>query len=319
MQIYLAPMEGVMDDVMRDLLTRRGNFDLCMTEFVRVSDGLLPNRVFRRYCPELALGGKTPNGTPVRIQLLGQDPELLAENAARAISLGSQGIDLNFGCPAKTVNKSRGGAILLQSTAQIERIVASVRAAIPSSSQLSVKIRLGWEDCQLAEDNALAIEGAGANSLIIHGRTKAQGYLPPADWRRIGKIRSHLKIPVIANGDIWSPDDYRQCRDESGCDDIMLGRGALRMPNLAAQIKGANRGVKIPPDDWEAIKIELGYFYRLTMRSRNRAYFANRTKQWLAQLGLHHPKAKEAFNRIRKLTSDQEIVRVLWQHSSDLI
>ncbi|GAA5219334.1 tRNA dihydrouridine(16) synthase DusC [Corallincola platygyrae] len=302
-----------MDDVMRDLLTRHGDFDLCLTEFIRISDRLLPRRVFYRYCPELHWGGKTPNGTPVRIQLLGQHPELLAENAVRAIELGSQGVDLNFGCPAKTVNKSQGGAVLLQSTKQLETIVSTVRAAIPASSHLSVKIRLGWESCDLAEDNALAIQNAGADSLTIHGRTKAQGYQPPADWRRIGKIRSHLKIPVIANGDIWNVEDYRACRTESGCDDVMLGRGALRMPNLGQQLKRASEGQPHQNISWPELKSELGYFYRLTMRSRNKGYFANRIKQWLGQLRLSHIEAEQAFQNVRTLKSDQEIIRVLWQ------
>ena len=108
----LAPMEGVVDHLMRDMLTRVGGYDQCVTEFVRVVDQKLPKKTFYRLCPELHHGGKTPSGVPVRVQLLGQHPQWLAENAETAIELGSPGVDLNFGCPAKTVNKSKGGAVL---------------------------------------------------------------------------------------------------------------------------------------------------------------------------------------------------------------
>jgi tRNA-dihydrouridine synthase C len=108
MKIVLAPMEGVIDHLMRHMLTTMGGIDLCMTEFVRIVDQKLPDRVYYRLCPELlnSDGCKTPSGVPVRIQLLGQDPNWLAENAVVATSLGSPGIDLNFGCPAKLVNKN---------------------------------------------------------------------------------------------------------------------------------------------------------------------------------------------------------------------
>ena len=114
--IILAPMEGVIDALMRDLLTSINDYDLCVTEFVRVVKGLVPNHVYKKVCPELLSDGKTPSGTPVRVQLLRQHPQWLAENAVRAIDLGSPGIDLNFGCPAPTVNKSKGGAMLLKTT-----------------------------------------------------------------------------------------------------------------------------------------------------------------------------------------------------------
>lgn len=114
MKVMLAPMEGVVDHLMRDMLTRVGGFDQCVTEFVRVVDQKLPKKTFYRLCPELHNGGKTPSGVPVRVQLLGQHPKWLAENAQTAVELGSPGVDLNFGCPAKTVNKSKGERFYLK-------------------------------------------------------------------------------------------------------------------------------------------------------------------------------------------------------------
>lgn len=123
MQVILGPMEGVLDHLMRELLTEINDYDFCVTEFVRVVDQLLPPHVFHRICPELLNNSKTKSGTPIRLQLLGQEPNWMAENAARAIELGSDGIDLNFGCPAKAVNKSRGGAALLKEPELIYQVV----------------------------------------------------------------------------------------------------------------------------------------------------------------------------------------------------
>ena len=131
MQIALAPMEGLVDDILRDVLTGVGGVDWCVTEFIRVSDRLLPASSFHRLAPELQRGAATRAGTPLRVQLLGSDPLCLADNAAYACSLGAPAIDLNFGCPAKTVNKSRGGAILLNEPDLLHSILHEVRKAVP--------------------------------------------------------------------------------------------------------------------------------------------------------------------------------------------
>ena len=139
-------MEGVIDARMRDLLTRLGDYDRCVTEFVRVTDRRLPARVFRRFCPELDEGGVTPAGVPVYVQLLGGDAVAMAANARRAAELGAPGVDINFGCPAKCVNRNDGGSVLLREPARIREIVARVREALPEHLPLSVKIRLGFAD-----------------------------------------------------------------------------------------------------------------------------------------------------------------------------
>ena len=144
-RMILAPMEGVVDAVMREQLTAIGGYERCVTEFVRVSQTVLPKRVFFRYAPELRQGGLTSSGTPVYLQLLGSNPELVAANAARAASLGAPGIDLNFGCPANTVNRSRGGAVLLRSPKLIRSICEQVRDSVPERTPVTAKIRLGYD------------------------------------------------------------------------------------------------------------------------------------------------------------------------------
>ncbi len=308
MRIILAPMEGVVDHLMRDMLTRIGGFDLCITEFVRVVDQLLPRRVFTRLCPELLNGGKTPAGTPVRVQLLGQEPEWLAENAARAVALGSPGVDLNFGCPAKTVNKSKGGAVLLKETETLYRIMQAVRSAVPAEFPVTAKMRLGFDDTSLALDNARALAEAGASELTVHARTKADGYRPPAYWPWIAEIRKVISIPVIANGEIWQPTDAALCREQSGSTDIMLGRGALAQPNLALRIRD---GVPLLP--WPEVLAMLMRYSEYEIAGDKGLYYSNRIKQWFSYLRLQYPEAEVLFQQLRLLRKSAEIVALLQQ------
>ena len=303
MKIVLAPMEGVLDPLMRHLLSAIGGYDGCVTEFIRVVDQALPERVFLRLCPELLNGGKTPNGTPVRVQLLGQDPHWLAENAVTAVRLGSPGIDLNFGCPAKTVNKSRGGAVLLQYPDLLYRIVQEVRAAVPAHLPVTAKMRLGLDDPSLAMENAQALASAGATSIAIHARTKRDGYRPPAYWELIKPIVDSLTIPVMANGEIWNADQARQCQRQSGTTDIMLGRGALATPNLARVIRDQHL-----PFTWQQVLMLLLDYSRHEIEGDKGRYYPNRIKQWCSYLRLHYPEADTLFQTIRTFQHTPPIV-----------
>lgn len=311
MKVVLAPMEGVVDHLMREMLTQVGGFDLCVTEFVRIVDQKLPTKTFLRLCPELENGGKTVSGVPVRVQLLGQHPQWLAENALTAIELGSPGIDLNFGCPAKTVNKSRGGAVLLKETQALYDIVKAVRDAVPSKFPVTAKIRLGFDDKSKAIDNAQAIEAAGANELTVHARTKTEGYKPPAYWDWIAKIKSNTSIPVIANGEIWSAEDAYLCQQQSDCENIMIGRGALAMPNLANCIK-----YNASPMSWEALTSLLIQYSGYEIYGDKGRYYPNRIKQWCGYLKRQYPQAEQLFNDIRRLQNADDIVAVLRRQSS---
>lgn len=306
MKIVLAPMEGVVDHLMRDMLTRVGGFDLCITEFIRVVEQALPAKTFYRYCPELLNGAVTPAGVPVRVQLLGQHPQWLAENAVRAVDLGSPGIDLNFGCPAKTVNKSKGGAVLLKEPETLYQIIKAVRDAVPKDQPVSAKIRLGFDDTSLALENADAITQAGANLLTIHARTKVDGYKPPAYWEWIAKIKKVTDIPIIANGEIWNAEDAILCQQRSGCQDLMLGRGALAMPNLAQTIKQNDA-----PMSWEQTKELLVSYSGYEIYSDKGRYYPNRIKQWFNYLKKQYPEAEIMFTELRKLKHADDIVQML--------
>jgi tRNA-dihydrouridine synthase C len=235
--VILAPMEGVTDSPMRELLTRTGYYDYCVSEFVRVSVNALNAKTFLKHVPELLTGSCTTSRIPVQVQILGGDPELIAESALQAIEAGATGIDLNFGCPAPTVNRHDGGATLLKYPDRLEKIVRVLRDAVPSHLPVSAKIRLGFDDPTVVHEIGRRVEQGGANWLTIHGRTKTQGYTPPAYWKPIGEVNRALSIPVVANGEIWTIEDFRRCREETGAIHYMIGRGALAMPNLAREIR----------------------------------------------------------------------------------
>ena len=301
MTILLAPMEGLLDFVLRDILTRVGGIDRCVSEFIRITDQLLPERVFTRIVPELHHGGRTLAGVPVRAQLLGSDPVCLAENAARLAELGPAGIDLNFGCPANIVNRHGGGAALLDEPDTIAAIVTAVRRAVPSHMPVSAKMRLGFHDDSRAVECALAIAGSGANELVVHARTKAQAYRPPAYWERIADIRAAVRIPVVANGEIWTVDDAYRCQQASGCDMLMLGRGAVTDPGLGLAIKSSVNGVALPGIGWPQLVPLLAEFWRIVCARLDSRARPGRLKQWLNFLRRRFPEAEMAYQQLRTI------------------
>jgi len=297
MTLLLAPMEGLLDFVLRDILTRVGGVDRCVSEFIRITDTLLPERVFAKYVPELLHGSKTASGVPVRPQLLGSDPHCLAENAARLAAMGPDGVDLNFGCPAKVVNRHGGGAALLQDPDLLFTIVSQVRRAVPMHQAVSAKMRLGFNDDTRAEECALAIEAGGASELVIHARTKQDGYRPPAYWERINDVRQVVKMPLVANGEIWTAADARACRATSGCDSLMLGRGMVANPGLALTI--ADDGFSPKGLAWVELLPLIADFWQLVQTHMERRQQTGRLKQWLNLLQRVYPEAQRAFEQVR--------------------
>jgi tRNA-dihydrouridine synthase C len=293
-------MEGLTDPLMRNLLTSAGDFDWCLTEFIRITDTVLPDSSFYLSCPELENGGKTTAGTPVHVQLLGSNTEMLAANAVRAVALGAPAIDLNFGCPAKTVNRHRGGSVLLDEPEVIYQIVKAVRDAVPADVPVSAKMRLGYMDRNFTLENAHAIEDAGAAWLTVHARTKAEGYKPPAFWDQLRPIRDALKINVIANGEIWNNFDAKQCQLESGCEDLMIGRGAVTTPDITHSIRNNSDEALM---SWlELLQLQLRFLEGRTLLygpKTTEARVLGRYKQWLAMMSTHYAEAKELWSKIK--------------------
>ena len=300
-RLILAPREGVVDSLMRSMLTQIGGYDRCVTEFVRVSQTVLPPRVFYRLCPELKHGGLTPAGVPVYVQLLGSDPELMAANAAVLAKLNAPGIDLNFGCPAKTVNKSEGGAVMLRHPDRIAAICGSVRDAVPRNIPVTAKIRLGFDDDHNFEKIVDAAIGSGINELIIHARTRQQAYRPPAHWHRLADAVARSPIPIIANGELWSASDVQTCGGISGCDTFMLARGALCRPDLGLAVRAHLADESHPALAWRDVQPLLSQFMAANAAAYDLKYAVNPIKQWLMYLKCYYPQAAVLFAQVKRI------------------
>lgn len=317
--LILAPMQGLTDAPMRAFQGESGAFTFAVSEFLRINSEVLSKKVIFRDVPELRHGGETPSGLPVQVQILGGDAERMAQSALVAYQCGARAIDVNFGCPAPTVNRHDGGATLLKHPARIREIIAAIRAALPLDIPVSAKLRLGWDNLEAIHENAdMAAEG-GASWIAIHGRTRVQGYRPPAYWNPIGMVRARLSIPVVANGDIWSLEDFERCRDETGCLHFMLGRGALANPHLPCQVAAALGLVPPPlhPETAFAAKTPAEWIPSLrrlvalteVLEQKGTGAMASRLKQWLNLAHRHGDFA--AFDAIKRAQTTEEIFETL--------
>ncbi|MBY7972556.1 tRNA dihydrouridine(16) synthase DusC [Vibrio fluvialis] len=304
MRVILGPMEGVLDHLMREMLTQINDYDFCVTEFVRVINLPLPDHVFYRLCPELKQGSRTKTGVPVKVQLLGQEPHWMAENAVRAAELGACGVDLNFGCPAKMVNQSKGGAALLQHPELIYQVIKACRDAVPSDIPVTAKIRLGWENPDDCFEIVDAVQQAGADELTVHARTKAGGYkASEIKWDYIDQIRQKTTVPLIANGEIWNYADGQACIEATGVDSLMVCRGALNVPNLGNIVKHNHSAMP-----WHEVVDLLLEYSAYEVRGDKGKYYPNRVKQWFSYLRQSYPQAADLFREIRTMTEVDPIV-----------
>ncbi len=237
-------------------------------------------------------------------------------NAQRAVELGAGAIDINFGCPAPQVNRNDGGASLLRYPERLRGIVAAVRKAVPPHIPVSAKLRLGWETPDAIFRNAEEAALGGASWITIHARTKKQGYAPPAYWNYIGEVKKQLKLPVVANGDIWTFEDFLRCRDETQCQHFMIGRSALANPGLALAIS-RELGIKRDLSRSSFTENPLAAWIPLLQRfaevsepySQGNQYIAARIKQWLKMAYLR--KQFPWFEQIKLCKTVDEIFEVL--------
>ena len=176
-----------------------------------------------------------PDEHPISAQLFGSDPNVLADAARVVEDLGFDTVDLNFGCPVKKVVKCNGGSGLLRDLSLVENILRTVRAAV--KIPFTCKYRSGWDDDHIvAVEMARLAEDCGLQGVALHGRTRAQGYAGKADWNLIGEVKQTVSIPVIGNGDVFTPEDAVRMVDETGCDGVMIGRAASTNPWIFRQI-----------------------------------------------------------------------------------
>jgi tRNA-dihydrouridine synthase C len=306
-------MEGMVDEIMRRVLTDATAYDWCVTEFARVSGTVLPARFFTRIAPELLTASRTHAGTLVRVQLLGSEPECMASNAARLAELAPAGIDLNFGCPAPTVNRHRGGAVLLDEPELLYRIARDVSRAIAGRVPFTAKMRLGVSDKSRALEAAQALAEGGAEGLVVHARTKDEAYRPPAHWPWIARIAEAVKIPVVANGEIWTVEDYLRCRSESGLSDVMLGRGAVADPFLAERIRMhlCGQALRSRDEEWAVLQNFIHDFWLRVQQKVEPRHAPGRLKQWLNLLRRNFTQAEVLYQAVRPLREPRDITALL--------
>ncbi|MCP9860432.1 MULTISPECIES: tRNA dihydrouridine synthase DusB [unclassified Cyanobium] len=248
-RVLQSPLAGVSDGIFRGLVRRWAPEALLFTEMVNAT------------ALELGHGGakmaaldRDPG--PVGVQLFDHRPEAMAEAARRAEAAGAWLIDINMGCPVRKIARKGGGSGLLRQPDLALRIVAAVVAAV--RLPVTVKTRLGW--CGASADPvgfALALQNAGASALTLHGRTREQGFSGRADWRAIGRVKAALRIPLIANGDITSPEEALRCLAVTGADGVMVGRGSLGQPWLVGRIAAALAGRPLPTEPDSHARIAL--------------------------------------------------------------
>ncbi len=231
--IVLAPMAAVTDLPFRTICEELG-VGLTITEFLS-ADALTQGA--KKTTDKLTA---SLDGRPFGVQIFGRQPERMAEAAQLAVDIGASLVDINMGCPAKRVVAGACGSALMREPELAQELVRAVRAQVPAERPVTVKHRAGWDERHVnAPEFALAMVEAGAAMITVHGRTRAQGFSGKADRAIIAKVRQALPahIPVVGNGDVVTVDDYFAMRDETGCDAVMIGRGALGNPWLFRAIR----------------------------------------------------------------------------------
>ncbi len=243
--LFLAPMEGLGDRPFRKAMASVGGFDEAVTEFIRVPKNAHIPSLAKDYDPhELA-------PIPIAAQIMGSEPELIAEMARELVRKGAKRIDLNCGCPSNTVVGKGAGSSLLKDPSFLHDVAKSLVQS--TDIPVTIKMRSGFEDTSLLKENLLAAQESGIRFLTLHPRTKVDGYGPPAKWELIAFAKSILKIPVVGNGDILNAADAHRMLRETGCDALMIGRGSATNPFIFHEIKASFTGDSYEPS-WDKLR-----------------------------------------------------------------
>jgi nifR3 family TIM-barrel protein len=231
--VILAPMEDVTDQPFRRLCKHWGA-DLMYTEFISA------DAVVRDVDSTLRKTIISPEERPVGIQIYGKEIEPMVEAAKRVAEIGPDVLDINFGCPVKKIASKGAGAGMLRDIPKMVAMTKAIVDAVGSKVPVTVKTRLGWdESTKFVVDTAERLQDVGIEALTIHGRTRAQMYTGEADWTLIGEVKNNprMKIPIIGNGDVTTPQRLKECFDRYGVDGVMVGRASIGAPWIFREMK----------------------------------------------------------------------------------
>lgn len=305
----MAPLAGITDSSFRTLCFEQGA-GLAYTEMVSVK-GLHYNN--KNTASLLAL---QPEEGPVGVQLFGSDPTLFAEAACALRDHAGVLLDINMGCPVPKVVKNGEGAALLEQPA----LAAScVRAAVDSASvPVTVKMRIGFEsDTYDYVSFAQAMEAAGCSAIVVHGRTRRQYYSGYANWKAIAEICEQVRIPVIGNGDVFDAESGLRRLEESGCDGVMIARGALGNPWLFRDIRALWAGEALPPGpSWDEVHRMILHHIDLAMRTRREAVAVREMRKHIGWYVKGFPRATHLRDAINRATTISELVHRLEEHGA---
>lgn len=266
-KIFLAPMEGITDVVMRDVLTKNNPFDICFTEFLRISNQIYNEKTLLNFMPEIQ-NNCVVNNTNVHIQLLGSCPKLILENIKILYNLGVRGFDINFGCPSKQVNNSNGGAILLNNPQSLNQIMLTIRDYFNNDIKLSCKVRLGFENSSNFIRIINALSDAKPNWITVHCRNAVDGYRDVVNYSKLNCIPAYTNTPIVVNGNIFNKKNIDEISQKTPFNNVMIARGILQNPAFFQ-------------NDINPIEI-IKYFIDISKKhKKNDGYITNRLKQWL--------------------------------------
>jgi tRNA-dihydrouridine synthase B len=307
--IMLAPMAGVTDAPFRKLVESFGGVGLMFSEMIA------SRAILQKTNKSLKKVEKEIKTTPLAIQIAGKDPKYMAEAAKLNEDLGAKIIDINFGCPVKKVVKGFAGSAIMKDEKLAQAIIKAVVNAV--KVPVTVKMRMGWDMQNLnAPTIAKIAEDEGAQMVTVHGRTRSQMYTGKANWKFISTVKDAVKIPVIANGDIFTPQDAKECLKQSNADGIMIARGIYGKPWLISQINAflTTGEIPNPPSKSEQKEIILAHFNDI-IEHYGEQIGANPAKKHIGWYSAGMNNSGEFRNKINRMTNPQNIreeIEMFW-------
>ena len=308
--LFLAPMAGVTDRDFRLIVRRIGGVGVVTMEFIS-SKGLVRGELRVRRLLHF-----NEEERPISIQIYGSDPDTMAEAAREVEERGADGCDVNMGCPANKILKGCAGARLMDDLPLAERIVATVRKAI--RIPLTVKFRLGFgDDRRACLELGRICEAHGVAAVTLHPRTAGEKFRGRADWRRIADLKEILSIPVIGNGDVATADDAVRMFRETGCDAVMVGRGATRNPwifrQIAARLEGGRSAAFREPGLEDRRELILDHF-RTVIAREDRSLALHKLRTFTGWYSHGLPRGVELRRRIQQLPTPESFLEAIEEH-----